>query len=124
MVPVALAPVPPEFDEKVRQPGLNAIAEMVGKPLPYPGKSRKKHSKIVNQESDIPVALDKVESISCSSNDVLHSLQGDRSATPGCRANAFVRGHEWRDLCLGERLLEGGRRHLFKSEPEGVAMGT
>ncbi|MCB9654086.1 MAG: hypothetical protein H6729_08165 [Deltaproteobacteria bacterium] len=54
MVPVALAPVPPEFDEKVRQPGLNAIAEMVGKPLPYPGKSRKKHSKIVNQESDIP----------------------------------------------------------------------
>ena len=54
MIPVALAPVPPEFDAKVRQPGLRAIAEMVGKPSPYPRNAGKKHGKVANQEQDIP----------------------------------------------------------------------
>ena len=30
MIPVTLAPEPPAFDKKVRQPGLRAIAELAG----------------------------------------------------------------------------------------------
>lgn len=54
MIPVALAPVPSEFNAKVREPGLRAIAEMVGKPSPYPRTAGKKHSKVADQEQDIP----------------------------------------------------------------------
>lgn len=56
MIPVTLAPVPPEFDAKVRHPGLRAIAEMVGKPPPYPRTAGKKHAQLANvtQEQDIP----------------------------------------------------------------------
>ncbi len=54
MIPVALAPVPPEFNAKVREPGLRAIAEMVGKPSPYPRTAGKKHAKVANQEQEIP----------------------------------------------------------------------
>ena len=45
MIPVARAPKPKKFDEKVRRPGLCAIAEMLGKPPPYErteGQPRKK----------------------------------------------------------------------------------
>lgn len=54
MVPVTLAPVPCDFNSKVREPGLRAIAEMAGKPSPYPRTAGKNYSKIVNQEQDIP----------------------------------------------------------------------
>lgn len=54
MIPVALAPVPPEFDAKVRQPGLRAIAEMAGKPSPYPRTAGKKYAQVANQVHDIP----------------------------------------------------------------------
>lgn len=54
MIPVVSAPVPPEFNVKVREPGLRAIAEMVGKPSPYPRTAGKKHAKVANQEPDIP----------------------------------------------------------------------
>lgn len=54
MIRVALAQVPPDFDAKVRQPGLRAIAEMVGKPSPYPRTAGTKHAKIAAQERDIP----------------------------------------------------------------------
>jgi len=54
MIPVAAAGVPPEFNAKVREPGLRAIAEMVGKPSPYPRTAGKKHAKVANQEHDIP----------------------------------------------------------------------
>jgi hypothetical protein len=33
MIPVEPAPEPADFDSKVRQPGLSAIAELVGEPL-------------------------------------------------------------------------------------------
>lgn len=43
MIRVELAPEPATFHEKVRQPGLSAIAELVGQPplLPRPGPRRK-----------------------------------------------------------------------------------
>lgn len=54
MIPVALAPVPPEFNSEVREPGLRAIAEMAGKPSVYPRTRGRKYKKIVNQEKAIP----------------------------------------------------------------------
>ncbi|CAM5784599.1 hypothetical protein [Castellaniella caeni] len=54
MLPVLLAPEPKTFDQKVRQPGLRAIAEMVGKPPPYPRMSGKPYQQIACTEADIP----------------------------------------------------------------------
>lgn len=53
MIPVALANEPPEFDAKVRQPGLSAVGELVGRParIRRPGPKRKK---LVDLEQDIP----------------------------------------------------------------------
>lgn len=54
MIPVSEATSPKDFDAKVRQPGLRAIAEMVGKPSPYPRKAGRKFAKIAVIEDDIP----------------------------------------------------------------------
>lgn len=53
MIPVKLAPEPAHFDQTVRQPGLSAIDEMVGRDprVPHPGPRRKK---ICAHEADIP----------------------------------------------------------------------
>jgi len=53
MIPVELADEPLEFDAKVRQPGLSAIDELVGRRprLARPGPKRKK---IADKEEDIP----------------------------------------------------------------------
>jgi hypothetical protein len=53
MIHVNPAPEPPDFDRKVRQPGLSAIAEMVGEPplMKRPGRIR---SKIADRREDIP----------------------------------------------------------------------
>ena len=54
MIPVALAAKPPDFDEKVREPGLRAIAERVGKVSPYPRKRGSKNVKVADDEKGIP----------------------------------------------------------------------
>ena len=61
MIPVAQAAVPAEFDAKVRQPGLRAIAEMVGKASVYPRNAGKKLPQLTDKqgrpltlEQDIP----------------------------------------------------------------------
>jgi hypothetical protein len=41
LIRVTLAPEPPDFDVKVRQPGLLAIAEMTGQMPTHPRKSGK-----------------------------------------------------------------------------------
>lgn len=53
MIPVVLAEEPPTFDKKVRQPGLAAIDELVGRPprIKRAGPCRKK---IADKESQIP----------------------------------------------------------------------
>lgn len=53
MIRVEAAPEPESFDEKVRQPGLSALAELVGEPplTPRPGPRR---SKIADRREDIP----------------------------------------------------------------------
>jgi hypothetical protein len=53
MIQVLPAPEPPAFDQLVRQPGLSAIDELVGRPprVPRPGPRR---TAIAAQESDLP----------------------------------------------------------------------
>jgi 5-methylcytosine-specific restriction endonuclease McrA len=53
MIPVALAKEPPEFDAKVRQPGLSAIAELVGR-QPRLKRRGPKRKKLADKEQDIP----------------------------------------------------------------------
>lgn len=55
MMRVQPAPEPADFDEKVRQPGLRAIAELVGDP-PMQARSGPKREKIANRPEDIPAA--------------------------------------------------------------------
>ena len=54
MIPVVEAPEPLNFDRDVRQPGLRAIAEMVGKVPRYPRTSGKPFLKIALRERDVP----------------------------------------------------------------------
>lgn len=54
MIPVKRAKEPSDFDEKVRQPGLRAIAEMVGKQPASPRKAGKPFKVIASSEPEIP----------------------------------------------------------------------
>lgn len=56
MIPVVAAQEPQAFDHSVRQPGLRAIAEMVGKAPPSPRTSGRAFAKITDRERDIPAA--------------------------------------------------------------------
>lgn len=53
MIPVSLKPEPPDFDQKVRQPGLQALKELVGDATaaPRPGPRREK---VADRLEDIP----------------------------------------------------------------------
>lgn len=53
MIPVQLQPEPISFDDSVRQMGLSAIDEMVGRPPRRP-RSGTARSKIADREEDIP----------------------------------------------------------------------
>ena len=51
MIPVAPATEPPTFDAKVRQPGLNALAELVGESSPV--RTGPKRKKIAERREDL-----------------------------------------------------------------------
>lgn len=51
MIPVKPAPEPPDFDAKVRQPGLRAIAERVGEPTDRPLAQR--YDKLANHRDEL-----------------------------------------------------------------------
>lgn len=53
MIPVVLAAEPHDFDQKVRQPGLSAIDELVGRP-PRIRRRGPRRAKVANTESKIP----------------------------------------------------------------------
>jgi hypothetical protein len=53
MIPVALAPEPADFDRKVRQPGLSAIDELVGR-KPRLNRRGPKRKKLAGREDEIP----------------------------------------------------------------------
>ena len=52
MIPVTPAPTPPDFDARVRQPGLLAIAELVGETPPRAAGRR--HARIAASREEIP----------------------------------------------------------------------
>lgn len=54
MIHVTPAPEPSDFDAVVRQPGLRAIAEMVGETPPR--SAGRRHKKIAERREDIPSA--------------------------------------------------------------------
>lgn len=54
MIPVAPAAKPKDFDAKVREPGLRAIAEMVGKRPQYPRNAGRRFGKVADSEDEIP----------------------------------------------------------------------
>jgi 5-methylcytosine-specific restriction endonuclease McrA len=53
MIPVASAPEPPDFDQRVRQPGLRAIAELVGEQS-LPRRRGRRRVPIAARREDIP----------------------------------------------------------------------
>jgi hypothetical protein len=53
MIHVDPAPEPVDFDEKVRQPGLSAIAELVGEP-PLKNRPGPRRTRIASRREDIP----------------------------------------------------------------------
>jgi hypothetical protein len=53
MIPVEPAPEPADFDSKVRQPGLSAIAELVGEPLTIKRRGPRRR-KIADRREEIP----------------------------------------------------------------------
>jgi 5-methylcytosine-specific restriction endonuclease McrA len=53
MIPVVLAPEPLNFDQTVRQPGLDAIREMVGE-VAIATRPGRKRNKIATSREDIP----------------------------------------------------------------------
>ena len=53
MIRVAPAPEPPDFETQVRQPGLDALAELVGE-LPLRRRRGPKRTKIADRREDIP----------------------------------------------------------------------
>lgn len=55
MIPVTPAPEPADFDQRVRQPGLGAIAELVGEPPPRP-RPGPKRSSVATVREKIPPA--------------------------------------------------------------------
>jgi hypothetical protein len=56
MIPIALAAEPATFNKRVRQRGLAAIAELVGK-KPQQARSGRRREKIANRERDIPPSV-------------------------------------------------------------------
>jgi hypothetical protein len=54
MLPIKRAPKPKDFDLKVRQPGLRALDELIGRAPKYPRISGTPFSKIANRKADIP----------------------------------------------------------------------
>lgn len=71
MIRVARAPEPPDFDAKVRQPGLRAIAEMTGQAPVHPRRSGKAYKQRTRKEvqsdgTSISVPIDRPEDLPAS----------------------------------------------------------
>lgn len=138
MIPVMLAPVPPKFSHNVREPGLRAIAEMVGKPPAYPRTSGTALPKIANHEEDIPAkkfkpywtaALDdlmtaykRVCAYSCFA---IHPVTGGRSVDHFApKSQRWDQVYEWDNYRLCCSLMNSSKRDFgdvldpFKIKPD------
>lgn len=122
MIRVTPAPEPATFDEVVRQPGLRAIAEMIGEKPPR--KKGRWFSKIADSRNKIPsdyfpsywtLALDdlmtaynQICSYSCFR---IHPVTGDRSVDHlAPKSRAWDQVYEWKNYRLASSLLNARKR--------------
>jgi hypothetical protein len=108
VITVMKAPKPTGFDEKVRKPGIRAIAEMVGKTPPYPRTGGRPFKKIATRERDIPAdefpdywtlvldeMMDAYHQICAYSCFRIHPVTGGRSAD-----HFAAKSKSWRKVYL------------------------
>lgn len=114
MIPVKKAKKPSTFDKKVREPGLRALAEMVGKAPPYPRAKGQAYKKIANRKKDIPSdkfpaywtdALDELmaayQSVCAYTCFRIHSVTGARSADHFvAKSKHWGKAYEWSNYRL------------------------
>lgn len=119
MIPLTLATMPASFDTKVRQPGLRAIAEMVGKTSPYPRTAGSPRTKITDREEDIPSdslppywtrilddLMDSYREICAYSCFRIHPVTGARSVDHvAAKTRAWHSVYEWHNYRLASSLL-------------------
>lgn len=142
MIPVARSKKPLDFDFKVRQPGLRAIAEMAGKIPAHPRTAGKSYKKIVSRKCDIPAvmfppywtkALDdlmsayqEICSYSCFR---IHPLTGARSADHfAAKSLKWNKAYEWSNYRLCCSLMNSRKREFgdvldpFEIKPHWFAL--
>jgi hypothetical protein len=124
MIHVEPAPTPAEFDEAVRQPGLRALAEMVGEPPPVPRKAGRPYKKIADTREQIPsdrlppywtrcldqlmAAYHEICAYSCFR---IHPVTGSRSVDHMApRSRAWNRAYEWANYRLACSLMNARKR--------------
>lgn len=124
MIRVNPAPEPPHFDERVRKPGLRAIAEMVGEKPPRQGGRRfrpvaKRREEIppdgfppywTKALDDLMTAYDRICAYSCFR---IHPVTGSRSVdhmAPKSRSHDKV--YEWLNDRLASSLLNSRKREF------------
>ena len=114
MIPIAAAQEPEDFDRRVRQPGLRAIAELCGKTPPTKRTAGQPFTKIATREADIPVdklppywlsCLDELmtayHEICAYSCFRIHRVTGARSADHfAAKSLHYRRAYEWSNYRL------------------------
>lgn len=124
MIRVKPAPEPATFSENVRQPGLRAIAEMVGEVPEPPRKAGRKFQRIADSREEISperfpaywtAALDdlmtaygRICAYSCFR---IHPVTGSRSVDHMApKSRAWDQVYEWRNYRLASSLLNARKR--------------
>lgn len=114
MIPIALAPEPADFDRRVRQPGLRAIAELCGKTPPAKRTAGRRFKPIATREADIPAdklppywseslgeLMTRYHEICAYSCFRIHRVTGARSADHFAgKSRHWRRAYEWSNYRL------------------------
>ena len=126
MIRITPAPAPPQFESEVRQPGLRAIAEMVGKTPVYPRTAGKRFKKVAIREEGIPsdelptywtkalddlmASYDRICAYSCFR---IHPVTGGRSVDHmAAKSRAWDRVYEWSNYRLASARLNARKREF------------
>lgn len=126
MIRVTSAPVPPRFESEVRQPGLRAIAERVGKAPASPRRAGKRFKVSATREEDIhpddlpsywTKALDdlmtaygRICAYSCFR---IHPVTGARSVDHmAAKSRAWDKVYEWSNYRLASTRLNARKREF------------
>jgi hypothetical protein len=124
MIPVTPAPPPEGFEAAVREPGLRALAELVGEPPPKRRRAGRSFKKIADRREDIPpdkltpywtnalddllTAYQRICAYSCFR---IHPVTGARSVDHMApKSRAWDRVYEWSNYRLACVLLNARKR--------------